>query len=489
MRSGILLFFVLFLCFNANAQYSTPNTGVSWTLDDVAAASPATVTVSGDVYTLHEDLTVEENDELLLNSDLRLEIVADVEINVKGIFKSDSDQVTITAVDPELPYKGFWFYDESEGYFNHTKVEYGGGIRVVTANFTMENSEMSNNNNESGSSTGAAISFSKGSPVINNCIFKDNYNPALSSAANASAAIKIYDSYFEGNNWRNNNRPQINMGPSGPNDSIIIVGNTIIGDRNFDKVGGLSVSSLIGVENRFRVEDNVIRDNRYGITSAGTSSGYIVNNILEDNDTETNPMNGGSGISLYSTDLVYVTGNEIRRNLWGITLIDTAVANLGNDDPDNYNPGENIFSDNGNGGVIYALYNNTPNEVWAINNCWIEGQESTIEDVEEVIVHKNDDNTLGEVFFDPFLCGEEEMGVIDLNSTAFSMYPNPAHEQLSIVASEVGKVMIFDVNGRLMHSTEVTEGENRIRLNLGKGVYMVRFDGKELKASRKLIVN
>src|SRR5690606_12891611 len=274
----------------------------------------------------------------------------------------------------------------------------------------------------------------------------------------------------------------------GESDANRIIINTIIGNRNFVMVGGLSVSSMLGVTNNFIVRGNIIRDNRYGITSlGGTSKGVIENNIIEDNDTEVTPMNGGSGISLYNTGLVYVTGNEIRRNLWGITVIDTAMANLGSDDPEDFNPGGNIFSENGNGGQIYALFNNTPNTIKALHNCWIEGQESTAEDVESVISHIIDDPELGEVLFDPFECGIE-MGITDLNQSNFMIYPNPVKNSFTIDSTEKGIVKIYDLNGKLIQSETKTTNSKQIQINLTKGIYLVEFDSGKTKSTQKLIV-
>src|SRR5690606_30115771 len=410
---------------------------------------------------------------------------AGVEIEVEGYFSSNADEITITAVDTENPYEGFWFYETAEVYFNNTLVEYGGGLKVVTPNFVMENSEVSNN--VSGSSTGGAISFSNGSPVVQNSVFKFNENPALSSGANTSVSAQILNNYFEGNNTTNNNRPQINMGPSGEADSIRIINNTVIGNRDLTMVGGISASSLIGVVNKILIDGNTVRDNRYGIASLGTSTGIIRNNIIEDNDTEGAPMNGGSGINLFSTDIVYVTNNQIRRNLWGITMQGTAHANLGSDDTEDFNPGGNIFSENGNGGVTYALYNNTPNEVKALHNCWIEGQESTYEQVEDVISHVVDDETLGEVFFDPFDCGIV-MATNDLNDKAFKIYPNPAKNSFFIETKENGKFKIYDLNGKLVQTSDLNSGKNQIQIRLAKGIYVVEVEYNGTKSAEKLIV-
>lgn len=489
MKTRITLIFLFGLLVGLNAQFSTPNTGVNWTLDDIATASPATVTVDGNTYTLHEDLMVEENDSLLLNEGLTLKIVSNVEIGVKGYFKSDAGehQVVITATDPENHYKGFWFYDESEIYFKNTLIEYGGGLKVVTANFEMYDCEVSNNG--SGSSTGGAISFSKGSPIIMNSYFNSNEKAALSSGANTSVAAIIEGNYFNGNHTANGNAPQINMGPSGPSDTIKIINNTVIGDRSLTKVGGISASSLVGVENNILIQGNIVKDNRYGITSMGNSSGIIADNIIEDNDTEGEPMLGGSGINLYSTTGMIVTNNQIRRNLWGVTLQGTAKANFGSDDEDDFNPGLNVFSENGNDGVIYALYNNTPNDIKALHNCWIEEQESTAEEVEEVIFHKLDDSELGEVFFDPFECGEEdEMGVSEIKDSGFTIYPNPTKNHFFVESKENGSLKIYDINGRLLQTENQLQGKNRIQIQLPKGVYVLVFESANKLESQKLVV-
>lgn len=65
-----------------------------------------------------------------------------------------------------------------------------------------------------------------------------------------------------------------------------------------------------------------------------------------------------------------------------------------------YNVGKNIFDKNGNGGVLYELYNNSPIDVSAVNNSWGDF-EQTEQNIEDVIYHKKDDETLGKVTFMP----------------------------------------------------------------------------------------
>src|SRR5690606_41740166 len=94
--------------------YTTPNTGVTWTLDDIAAASPTTITVSGSEYTLLENLEIAENDAVVIDTDLTLLIDADLLIKVYGAFTVSANEVTITALDEAAPYEGFRFEEFSE---------------------------------------------------------------------------------------------------------------------------------------------------------------------------------------------------------------------------------------------------------------------------------------------------------------------------------------------------------------------------------------
>lgn len=483
-----LLLAAFALGFVVNAQFTTPNTGVNWTLADVVANAPEVMTFEEGVYTLHEDLLVEKNDTLLIHESLTLKIAENVLLDINGYFEANADEITITAVDTEAPYRGIRFDSDSYGgYIKNTLIEYGGGIRVLSDYFEIHNSEVSNN--AKGVSSGGAISFSNGSPVIMNSTFKFNQGPALGTAANSVCPALIQDNYFEGNNQSNDNRPQINMGPSGA-DTIRIIGNTVIGDRSLTKVGGISASSLVGIENRVLIKDNIIRDNRYGLTSTGNSTGIIDGNIIEDNNTENLPMMGGSGINLYGTKLFYISNNQIRRNLWGVTLQTTAMANLGSDDEEDFNEGKNIFSDNENGGQVYALFNNTPNAVKALHNCWIEeDSEFTYEDAENVISHQFDDPELGLVTFDPFGCEEEEeLGVVETTKNAFVIYPNPSQNIFFVNTTENAELKMYDLNGRLVLEQKLSNGKNSVQNQLSKGIYIVEVRGAQSQSTQKMVI-
>ena len=113
-----------------------------------------------------------------------------------------------------------------------------------------------------------------------------------------------------------------------------------------------------------------------------------------------------SGVSLYGIGVqnVYMSGNHIEGHFWGITNIKYYTdpnLNLGNlTEGDDYNPGGNVFVNNGNNGALYDLYNNSTADVMAQGNTWnVDVQDE--ESIEGVIFHKVDSPVLGLVTFMP----------------------------------------------------------------------------------------
>ncbi len=467
------------------AQYETPNNGNVYRIADLDALTEAiSYHPSTNTYQLTDDLIISANDTFLADSDFILSITEGKLITIAGKININAPkEVLFTSDNPGTTYfKGIRIEEGAISTFNHFKMVYGGGIRSLNEDFTMKNSEVSYQ--YSGISTGGAINFSRGNPIIQNSTFKYNDTPVVGSGANQTVGITFENNYVEANNLSNSNRPQINMGPSG-NSPTIIRGNKIIGDRSKTKVGGISVSSLLGVPNEAIIEKNIIRDNRYGITiSGGNSKGKIMGNIIENNNTENNPNSGGSGISIYlasnpSTNVIDIFDNEFRGNLWGITNIDKgAFINLGTEE----RPGNNIFSNNGNDGEIHALYNNSINAVSAQGNCWIENQQSSTQQVENVIFHQTDNASLGLVDYANFLCSN--LGISEVNQTKLTLYPNPNNGTFKVDSKDAAAYQIYDINGRLMKEGVLKNGQNSIQTQLPKGLYIF----KSKQSTSKIIV-
>ncbi len=491
MKNFTLLFIALLISANLCAQeFSTPDTGVNWTLDSLATHSPATVSLSNNTYTISQDLTVSKNDTLRFLPGQSLELDSAVRITVEGVFSSQgmvNDSILITATDSVNPYNGFRFEENSVVKIAYNIIKNGGGLKVITPHFSITNSRLAYN--VSGVSTGGTISFSGGSPLVKNNTFFRNDLPAVSSPANGEVSAKIIDNFMKANNQLNENRPQINMGTTG-SDTLKIIGNTIIGDPTKDQVGGIAVSNFFGDQGGITaiIKNNIIKDNRYGMTIAGGHAFVkIIGNTIENNDTQGQPNLGGSGISLNSgspTQTIIATGNAIRGNLWGITVINQASINLGDDQN---NPGNNVFSNNGNNGVVYALYNNTPNTIMAKHNCWIEGQESTLTDVAEVIVDQADDPSLGEVIYNPIHCSD--MGIPAYAQPQISLYPNPAQHRVHFTTvSNFNRFSIFNLYGKLIRQSQLTAGQQSIDLSLKPGLYFIVFKGDQQQVTKKLVI-
>ena len=199
------------------------------------------------------------------------------------------------------------------------------------------------------------------------------------------------------------------------------------------------------------VQDNVITECRYGIANVGPVPHFIIkDNVLRGNNHETNPMNGGSGISLYDPyrkTTAHIEGNHIEGSLWGITIIGCKDVNVGKLDADpaseGYNPGRNVFKDNGNGGVPYDLYNNSTLTVYAQGNTWSVAEQDA-EHIETVVFHQADNASLGEVIYMP---AAEQAGIDQ------------------IVAAPDAVRAVYTLQGAVLPTTDLT--------TLPAGIYVV----------------
>lgn len=474
---------LMLVCAFANAQFTTPNNGTSYTLTSLSAAAPTVLVKSGTDYTLTADLTLSATDKLFIDENATLRVNSGVAIFVYGEYKTTATSFTITASTIGSPYRGIRFEEGSVAEMKNTRIEYGGGVRVLTANpFLMDNCILYKNNNSGttnlASSAALALFQGKGH-VVKNSQFLENSRAAINSGASGSVSIDIINNYIYGNDTDNGNYPQINMGPAGV-DSTRVLNNNIIGNRTITKAGGISVSGLLGGVNRFRIEGNTVRDNRYGITNqGGGSTGIIRNNIIENNNTENNPNLGGSGISLTGTAKVTVRNNQIRGNLWGITILSNAVIDLGTSTDE----GNNVFKNNINTGNTVAFFNNTPNAVNAIGNCWREGELSTDAMVAAVIGSQ----TANTVTYKPYKCAEV-LAVSESGKINSKVYPNPSKNHFYFETEIAGNIVIQDLSGKVVHSAIVSKGKNEINTNLQSGVYIITQQSEGKKSNIKLII-
>ncbi|MBP5573129.1 MAG: DUF1565 domain-containing protein, partial [Bacteroidales bacterium] len=126
--------------------------------------------------------------------------------------------------------------------------------------------------------------------------------------------------------------------------------------------------------------------------------------------------------------------NVITGNLWGITAIYFHDIDMGTEE----DWGRNEIHDNGNGGVVYDLYNNSSCDLMAIGNDW---GTTSLERIEDHIYHQPDDPALGLVTFYPFIGSE------GLEETTFDLN-----------AIDLSKATIYSITGQRVNSNSLKPG-------------------------------
>ncbi|MEO7082410.1 MAG: T9SS type A sorting domain-containing protein [Flavobacteriales bacterium] len=492
-RSG-LLSLILLLSFGAHAQYTTPNTGQSYGLAELVGISGGVFTAtSATSYLQLADFTLAATDTLLITEDGTWTVADSASINIAGAFiTAPVDRLYITNAIAGQHHQGMRFEESSSVHLQRTSILEGGGIKCLTENLILSHSTVSGQVNNA--TTGAALELFRGKAIIDHVEFLNNERSAISSGANIGTAPQITYCTFMYNGFANQNRPQINLGPSGT-DTTRILNNVVLGDPANTMAGGIAFSSLLGVEGHVVIDSNEVTDNRYGIAVTGSNiTALITNNILTDNNTQGNPNLGGSGINLNggATNVSMVSGNRITGNLWGVTLQNAVTTNFGDTAVATFNPGGNSFSGNGNNGVIYALYNNTPNAVPAMNNCWdyVTPMTDSVA-VAAVIFDAADDNSLGPVYFMPFSTCDITTGLdrAEIAEDPLTVYPNPSRGEVTIRSERpLERYALYNAKGQLVRSGQWQPDRTVVLNDLGTGLYLLRAVGHGGSYGRKIVV-
>ena len=382
----------------AKAQWTSPGNGTTYTLPDLVVASDGVVTNDGTVFTIHQDLTISANDVLVVDDQVTRIYAAAILITINGSMvctNGGTNRVGLFGLD-ETEHFSMRFENATACNLKKMYFSDGAGIKVIESDIIFDDVKFLYFTRDY---CNAVIDIFNCDPLIKNCYFQDNQGAAISSPANGQSSPQILSNTFDAN-VNGINSPQINLGPGGT-DTIRIVDNEIFDRWAQYHTGGISVADLMGVgSTKVLLKDNEIRDGRYGYNQQGaTISSVIVGNQFIDNNHEDNPMNGGSGISIYGTttnNKAILRNNVITGNLWGITAINLHDIDMGTEE----DWGNNTIHDNGNGGSIYDLYNNSTCYISAVGNNWGTINEREVEDH---IFHQFDDPSLGQVNFIPFI--------------------------------------------------------------------------------------
>jgi len=494
MKKIAFLLISMFVISTIQAQYSTPGMGVNWTMDDLVTNSDGVIILNGDdEYEILENLNILTLDTISFHTETIVVCHPEVLITINGVLFTElelQDEVTFKGLGlGNNNYMGFRFENSMGSFLEKVFFKNAGGIKLVNSMVEFLACGFNDFNQDNCSGT---VDLYQSHPTFTNCEFVENAGPAVLSGANAGSSPQIDHCYLFGNVSSNTNMPQVNLGTSGE-DSIRITHCDIIGNIGYEQVGGIAVTTLVGGELKCRIEGNGIIQNRYGITQYGNNIGSVIrNNVIEDNDTQGNPMLGGSGINFFGNESnqSIVSGNKISGNLWGITIQGTAAPNFGELEND-INAGLNQFFDNGNEGEVYDFYNNTPGDIMAENNYW-----GTMDpdSVEMHIFHQPDDPTLGIVdylpLFDIYTRIDEKITATSKLITA--LFPNPANQYLSIrTAKRVAPslVQLFDITGRLYFSQEFFSDQVIIPVNdFEDGAYFLKVSSGPLDEMRKVLI-
>ena len=407
MKKIVFIALALLACGQMKADgVKTAGDGTTYSFEKLSQTAGSCVTKEGDIYIVTGCDTISAGDHFKIDEGVEVRFGDDGELLLQGtadlqaatartlLTRSGESEtcfgITVQNEESMTPVSGLDF--QYVGLRNYS----GKGMEVSDCTFEKHN----------GTQSAALFLGTDGAEfIISECRFDSCMKAAIGGAANFMCPVAIDHCQFYHNSQANGNIPQLNLTAS---TDVSIVNCTLEGDSTKYMSGGIAVANWYGVDGLTATISNCeVRNSRYGLTTMGIMDVYIIDNQLINNRYEQNPMNGGSAISLYDPyykQKVYISGNRLEKSIWGITVIGCGDVNIGKtevgEDADDYNPGGNVFVDNGFDGNLYDLYNNSVNTVWAQGNTWnVATQDST--SIEGVIFHKNDDASLGEVIFMP----------------------------------------------------------------------------------------
>ena len=122
----------------------------------------------------------------------------------------------------------------------------------------------------------------------------------------------------------------------------------------------------------------------------------------------------------------------------------------------------------------------------AVGNDWGTTSE---QEVEDHIVHQNDDASLGLVTFVPFIGYD---AVNETHPSSFDVLPNPVSNgvfRLVLNDNTPSELMVYNLNGQIVKSQYLENKVNTIDVSLLKsGVYFVEVKSAEKTMLKKIIV-
>ena len=200
MKKNLLLLGLLFSFGAAKAQFSSPNMGLKFSLNDMVLAGAATQ--SGGAYIISQDLTLETTDTLSITTNETIKLGDNIRVTVKGtLLVNPPDSVKITAINPADKFHTLRFETATGvtspnlSFLKKTIVEHGSGVRVIGAGLIMDSCIVRFNERVAQS---GAINVSGDVPVtISNSKIYRNARAGVSTPANGATVIIRNNWFFE----------------------------------------------------------------------------------------------------------------------------------------------------------------------------------------------------------------------------------------------------------------------------------------------------
>src|SRR5688572_6425029 len=221
MKRTLLILGLLFGFSQVQAQFSSPNLGLKFTMADLLTAGA--VTKTGNEYFVNQALTLETTDTLYIPTNETIKMAAGILLTVKGtLIVNPPDSVKLTSSSASNWHTLKFDGSTKVSKLNKLIVEKSSGIRVLNASVDIDNCKIRFNDrvNQSG-----AINISGTLPVtITNSKIYRNSRAGIMSPTNG-AAVTIRNNWLFENGVEPGNYPQINLGPASTSAAINITGN------------------------------------------------------------------------------------------------------------------------------------------------------------------------------------------------------------------------------------------------------------------------
>ncbi len=500
-KMGVVIFLFWGFVSGLQADFTTPGTGVCWTLDSLVLHSNGAVTGGGHTFHMQQSVVVNSGDTLhVLPGDSLLFAGASgsLKLKVEGTLLAvgtQSDSIYFTSQNQFYgDYAGIEFRSSATtSRMEFCRVEFAErAVRAIDSHPVIRHSLFRDNGD-------AAIDLTSSQALIESNRFIHNRRYTVKMTLSSSPTIR--GNYFAENNFENQSPYVIiTVGLQGDN-SPIIEGNTIMG--GYDKSGGI----VIWGNSQAIIRNNHIENCAYGILCYQAGANPLIDhNTLLNNSINPDTVYFGFGIACNGSNHPIIRRNTIQGHFYGVAIVNNAQPVLGDlSNADTTDDGGNRFVGNGIGSRKYELYNNNPLPIMAEGNWW--GTDDP-DSIEARIVHQPDHSAYGLVDYQPFLTGDPlslARNGISIPTTLWLAppYPNPFNSRITfafrLTRALPLTIRIFDVHGRIVRTLlqqRLSAGTHQLKWNarddqnreVSSGVYFVHFFSPYTNRIQKIVL-